>query len=208
MEKFLNYLGQLRIYSLADFILLLLAAHATNSELWGAILLHIGFLAYLEHCHAHSYRNRIPLAVPIVLGLTGLSLFSNPVGAGGFIVFSLLYSFKNKKYLGIFSPVARGLQFLFLIYGLTGSFTELAWLAFGALLVRNFLGDMRDVAKDRREGIMTLPVSLGFKRNWTHAHLAFLLLTTFAWWYIAGFSFVVLISLWVIEILTYKLTPR
>ncbi|MES2471099.1 MAG: hypothetical protein V4526_02630 [Patescibacteria group bacterium] len=207
MSILLNYLGQLRLYSLADLIILLLAIQATSKEFAGVILLHVGFLAFLESRHSHSYRRKVPNLVWIALGIAGIFLYGH-IEVIGFIVFSYLYAKKNKGMAGGFSFLSRGLQLFFLVAGITSFASMLPWVALGAFSVRNLLGDFRDVEKDTKEGMMTMPIVMGMKKGFRYAHLFATMLTTILWWSLGDLHISYLVGALIIEIVTYQWTPR
>ncbi|MDO8508773.1 MAG: hypothetical protein Q7S27_03760 [Nanoarchaeota archaeon] len=206
-NKLLDYIGQLRIYSLIDLILLLYAAGADREELIGGVLLHIGFLAFLESKHRHGYRENVPLWLCLLFIIPGLILYGH-IESIGFLAFSFLYALKNGGYFGIFAPLFRGMQYLFLVGGIMGYYTPLIWMIVGIVIVRNLLGDIRDAQKDRVEGLKTLPMILGLKKGFKYIHLAGVLATTLIAWNISDLSWIYLIAIWIIEISTYNLTRR
>ncbi|MFA6268804.1 MAG: hypothetical protein WCW13_03955 [archaeon] len=206
-QKIVAYLGIIRIYSLLDLILLLIAAGATNYTFAGAIILHLGFLAFLEHTHAHKYRIKIPLIISITLFVIGLIFYQKLEGIG-FIVFSIIYSNKNKTPYSKLSPFARGAQHLFLIGGISGFFSILPWIAFVLLTIRNFAGDLRDATKDRKEKMQTLPIELGVKKDYPYLHLVLLFTTTFIWIILTKINLLYLIPIWLIQLLSYTITKR
>ena len=208
MKNFLNYLGQLRLYSLADLILLLAVSGARQSELFGAVLLHVGFLAYLESRHGHSYRKSIVPYLWIVLGIAGILLYGHIIAAILFAGASYAYTLKTKKSFGIYSPFIRGMQYLFLIGGIAGFTAALPWIAFPLIVVRNLAGDFRDIEKDKNESMRTMPIALGFKKNIPHIHLISTLITSCIWWSFGSISVAYLLIVLLIEIATYDLTPR
>lgn len=204
--KIIKLVGVLRIYSLADLILLLLAAGATGVKLVGAICLWIGFLAYLESAHAHDYRINIPKSLACAIFPLGLLLF--PIIEGAiFIASSMLYAKKNRHFWGLASPIFRGLQTVVLIAALTGLRDGLPWLAGILIMVRNLLGDLRDVEEDRRQGMITWPIKFLLPQQ-RYLHLLMVLGTTALWWLFLELSIFWLASLWLAEVGTYFLTPR
>ena len=203
----LNYLGQLRLYSLLDLIVLLIATRATPVELIGAVLLHVGFLAYLESRHEHSYRKKVPKYLWVLLCLAGLILYSHIAGLF-YVLFSYLYTLKNRKSFAVLSPVMRGLQSYFLVAGISGYGSGLAFLAMVMMIIRNFCGDLRDVEKDGKENMKTLPVVMGLKKNIKYVHLIVTLVTTFVWFEYTNLSPYLLLPIFLIQILSYNLTPR
>lgn len=118
-KKILNIIGQIRLYSIIDLILFSLALKVDNPTIAGIILLHLGFLFYLESIHKHSNRIKIPQLIWIILIIAGIFYFNN-IAVIGFLVFSFLYSHKNKNYLGPYSPFFRGMQYYFLAAGVLG----------------------------------------------------------------------------------------
>lgn len=203
----LNYIGQLRIYSLVDLVILLFAVDANQSEFWGVILLHIGFLAYLESRHKHVYRKKLPEYFWLVLALVGLVLYGHLEGVA-FFVCSYLYTLKTEKYFATCSPLMRGLQYFFLIGGIIGYANKLTWIVLVAMFVRNLCGDFRDVVKDKKENLKTLPVVLRVEKDSKHIHLVALFATTLIFFQYTNFQFWLLIPIFLIQILTYRLTPR
>jgi 4-hydroxybenzoate polyprenyltransferase len=204
----LNYFGQLRIYSLIDFVVLLIAAQANVYQFAGVILMHIGFLAYLESKHSHSYRKSVPKYLWIFLTILGMALYGNYIFSILFVVCSILYTLKTKKYFAIFAPVMRALQYFFLIGGITGFHNYLPWIALLVIFVRNFAGDVRDVVKDTEEGMKTLPIVIGLKRDIKYIHLITMLMTTTIWWTFTEIPLYLLPIILISQILTYNLTAR
>ncbi len=206
MKTLLNYIGQIRFYSLADLVLLLVALGTGTNQFIGALILHIAFLAYLENKHAHSYRTKIPSWTPWFLAIIGLILYG---GIEGFlyILASFLYTRKAKG-LGVLSPLFRGLQSFFIIAGIVGYFNLITYVASALFILRNLIGDFRDIEKDRKEGMRTIPVILGLTKNIKHFHLIATIFTSTIWWSISSLSIIWLFVVILIEISTYNLTPR
>jgi len=202
-----NIFTQIRMYSLVDLMIFLVLLGANRIEFVGVIFLHISFLFYLEVVHKHSYRVYTPNIVWIILCILGI-IFYNHIAVSGFLVFSYLYTKKNLSSLGYYAPIFRGLQFYFLSSGIVGFFHPLSFISLVLITIRNFIGDLRDVSKDIKEGLKTLPIALGFKNGIKNLHLIALLLTTLLWWYSIGLSVIWLLMLYVIEIYTYNLTSR
>lgn len=203
---FLNYLGQLRIYSLIDLILMLVAARAGKYEFVGALLLHIAFLAYLERNHNHSYRNFVPSLVWIIFAVFGIYFFRH-IEVAGYILFSYLYTKKNKKGFGVLAPFFRAAQSFFIAAGIIG-YVSLTGIVFVLIFLRNFAGDLRDIEKDRKEKLLTLPIFLGMKKSIPGAHLFALLLTSAVWFSFINLEIYWLLIVFLIQIITYELTPR
>jgi 4-hydroxybenzoate polyprenyltransferase len=204
----LNYLGQLRIYSLIDYVVLLIASQANLYQFVGVILMHVGFLAYLESRHSHSYRKPVPKYLWIFLTILGMAFYGNYIFSILFVICSILYTLKTKKYFAIFAPVMRALQYFFLIGGITGFHSQLPWIALLVIFIRNFTGDVRDVVKDTGEGMKTLPIVIGLKRDIKYLHLITMLMTTTIWWTFTKIPLYFLPLILIIQILTYNLTAR
>ncbi|KKQ28477.1 MAG: hypothetical protein US41_C0003G0016 [Parcubacteria group bacterium GW2011_GWB1_37_13] len=207
MKIVLNYIGQLRIYSLVDLALLLVAVGATNEEFFGVFCLHIGFLAYLEGRHAHNGRVIVPKWTWAVFALVGM-LFYQKFEAILFLVGGYLYTKKNTVSWGILSPFFRGFQLFFLMAGICGYSVCLPLVALVVSFIRNLIGDWRDVGKDQQAGMKTLPILLGIEHDLKYGHLIAVTMSTTVWWSYTDLSFYVLFYAIVIEVATYNLTPR
>ncbi|MES3005811.1 MAG: hypothetical protein V4664_02595 [Patescibacteria group bacterium] len=203
----LNYFGQLRVYSLLDLCILLIATQATTYEFLGVILLHVAFLAYLETRHNHSYRKKVPEYLWIILSLIGLVLYGHTEGIL-FILCSYIYTLKTKKAFAGTSPILRGLQCFFLVGGIIGYENRLTWIVLIIFTIRNLCGDLRDVEKDKKEGLKTLPVILGLNKGVTYIHLVATFVTTFVWFQFTNLSLLFLIPILLVQLMTYRLTPR
>lgn len=207
LKLFLNYLGQVRIYSLIDLVLFLIAFHANTNQFVAIIILWLGFLALLESRHSHQYRAKVPAFISVLLFIIGLILLPHPE-AVAFILLSYLYTFKNKGWFAFISPVIRGAQNLVLIGYLAGFDTIYPYVAFVITVIRNTAGDLRDTIKDREDGMKTLPIVLGFKHDYKYVHLFALMGTSFYGWYLTGLPIWWLALVYIIQWLTYFLTPR
>ncbi|MES3006103.1 MAG: hypothetical protein V4664_04115 [Patescibacteria group bacterium] len=206
MKRFKNYLGQLRLYSLADLVLLLIALNADTAQFIGVLILHIAFLAYLENKHSHPYRAKVPRWVAYLLAIVGIFIFRKIEGLI-YLLFAFLYT-KKIKNLGFMSPLFRGLQNLFIIAAIIGYQSPIAYVASGLLLLRNLAGDFRDLEKDKTERMKTIPILIGMNRNIKHIHLIFTIFTSTVWWYLSPLSILWLLLIIVIQVCTYNLTPR
>ena len=82
------------------------------------------------------------------------------------------------------------------------------FLVWGLMSLRNLAGDVRDAGKDSSEKVLTLPVVFGLKKNIQFVYPVFLALTSITWVHIGGFSFLWLIPIFIIQGMTYHLTPR
>ena len=207
MNKLANYVGQLRIYSLVDLTLLLIASMASKYELTGALLLHISFIAYLESRHKHKYRLSIPNLVWIMLLIAG-TIFYKHIEVIPFVIFSFLYTSKNKKNLGAFAPLFRGLQLFFLIGGIAGYSSIITLISFPLTFIRNLAGDMRDIEKDKKEGMTTLPIILGMKKDIKYIHFIILIITSIVWWTFTSLSWIWIAGTIIVQAMTYNLTAR
>lgn len=205
----INYIGQLRVYSLADLLFLLIVAGAspTSTLLWGAVGLWVGFLDYLESSHQHQNRARVPEWFAWVTWSISVVMFLRIEGLV-FILLSIIYAKKKHGQWGLVAPFVRGLQTLMLIVPNTGYVAWLPWVAALAIGWRNKKGDERDVEEDRADGMQTWPVAMGQEHDEPFGHLLGLVATTWLWWLFSNFSAWVPIMLDVIEVSTYWWTPR
>ncbi|MFA5838649.1 MAG: hypothetical protein WC849_01795 [Candidatus Paceibacterota bacterium] len=208
-KKIVNFIGQFRTYSLLDLAVLLVAIKTPMLIFIGAILLHLGFIAFLENQHKHSYREQMPAWVWMVLTILGVVFYRN-AWMFGFILFGYLYTNKNKKNIGLFAPLIRGLQCMFLIAGITGFGSVFPLFVLVLMFVRNFLGDVRDVKKDKQENQKTLPILMKFNtnKNYKYIHLFGVIGTTIVWWLFSSTPAIFLFAVILLETLTYDLTSR
>ncbi|MFT7615504.1 MAG: hypothetical protein ACI8Y7_000318 [Candidatus Woesearchaeota archaeon] len=203
----LNVIGQLRLYSLADLILVLAALQTTSRIGLGVILLHISFLLYLELIHKDSGRSMLPKYSFAPFLIIGFWLVPH-IAILGYVVFSLFYILKKQWHFGAFSPLSRAVQHYFLFVPMIGLWNPLLVFVIPLIILRNFAGDLRDVVKDSHEGVQTLPVLLGIKKDYSYAHFVMLLVTTTVWWGLSDLSIWWLLGTYVVQLFTYDLTPR
>ena len=206
-SRLLNLFGQIRIYSLVDLVIFSLALGAGLFQVVGIILLHLGFLLFLEYTHKHEFRVAFPRYLWVVLFVAGI-IFYQSIAVIGFLVCSFLYVKKNLPKFGPYAPFLRGGQYYFLASGMVGFLNPLAFLAFVLATVRNFAGDLRDVVKDGKDGLKTLPVIFGLKRDFKYVHLLTLFCTSAIWIYLSGLPMSWLVFVFAIQIGSYNLTPR
>lgn len=204
---FKNLFGQIRVYSLVDLILFAIAIGSDKFQIASIILLHLGFLLFLESRHKHNFRVPLPKYLWAVLIIAGTFFYQN-IAVLGFLLASFLYVKKNSAKFGAYAPVARGLQGYFLAAGVAGFLNPLSFLAGALGAIRNFAGDLRDIVKDRGEGLKTLPIIFGLKKDFKQLHLLALFATTLVWWYLSGISGLWLVPVFLIQIGSYNLTPR
>jgi hypothetical protein len=207
--KTLNYLGQLRLYSLVDLILMLYSGGYRSFDMLGPVLIWVGFLSYLEARHKDTGRAVVPNWVAAIFGVTSLFLFGFWKGLL-FSLFSFVYTKKKLRYWGLVSPLCRGLQVLTIMGP-----SQLGWIAAGATALRNLAGDWRDVIQDRTEGRRRVPeglktwaVVLGVKTDWVFLHLFATMSTTFIWWHYARIGISWLLAIYLVQIASYWATPR
>lgn len=203
----MRYLGLLRLYSLADLILLLIALHAPLMSGLGIVVTWLSFLALLEARHKHSYRPHVSHWLWIV-GFTTASLLFPRWELAGFFVLSYIYTLKDTAFFGLFSPLVRGTQTTLIISSLTGYHSAWPWVGGVLILVRNFLGDIRDTKRDKREHVTTWATQLNLVTKARSIHLIAVLVTSAVWWSISQPSPWFLAAAWAIEIATYDLTAR
>lgn len=202
-----GFIQVLRVYSLVDLALLMYVLEASERQLIGVLCLWVSFLLLLEWGHQHQYRPTVRTWSWIALGTLGLVLLPK-LESVGFLLLGYLYTKKDCGYWAAIAPLIRGLQTVVLILAISASL-QLGLLAGVAITVRNLLGDVRDAGKDRTEGMKTIPVLLGLRRNVRHVHLVATYGTTafwafgfgdVSWWTVAG--------IWGVQSVTYHLTPR
>lgn len=206
MKIILNYIGQLRLYSLVDLVLLLYVLKVAPYQFIGIIFLHVAFLAYLEDKHAHSYRLKIPSIIYYLFGITGLVFFGKIEGLL-YVICSYFYTLKTKN-LGLLSPFLRGSQNFFITAAILGYSSSTPYLVGLVFFVRNLAGDFRDIEKDKKENIRTIPIILEIKKNFNYIHLITITLSSIVWWSLSAISVSWLILVILIEISSYNLTPR
>ena len=207
MKTFLNYLGQFRVYSLLDLIILLIAVQAAPQEFLGVIFLHLGFLVFLETRHSHPFRIKMPKGLWAFLTLFGIILYRHweiiP-----FLLLSFFYVEKTQKYFGYIAPFLRAFQYFFLFGGIIGYHHQIILIIPLVIFIRNFAGDLRDITKDRNDGLKTLPVVLGLKNNIKYIHLIAMLSTTLIWWSFTSLPIHFLLVVFLVQIFSYNITPR
>ncbi|MCI5108498.1 MAG: hypothetical protein MRY49_01475 [Candidatus Pacebacteria bacterium] len=203
-----NFLGTIRIYSLLDFVLLLFAIGLSNQKIIGFTILHLGFLFFLEYQHKHSYRGIHSPYLWITLFILGTLISGEYIVSILFIFFSFLYAQKNKSKWGLISPIIRGLQNYTIPAVILGWTSYMAIIVFFVFFVRNLCGDIRDSGKDGREGMHTIPLFLGLKRNVPYLHLFTVMLTSTLWWSLTELHIGILLTVLVLQILTYNITRR
>jgi len=207
-KKILNYIGQMRIYSLLDLIIFAFALTRDREFIVGIILLWIGFLLLLEGTHKDRMRSPINCFLWIVFLVPALFLL--PVGAPIlFMLFGYLYILKKRnKFFGTTSFLWRGLQNFSLAFLFN---PPLAALAFVLTAGRNLIGDLRDAGSDARDGVRTIPVRFGLKENqyWAfYGHMLAVVFTTAVWFHFSQLSFSLFWPIAFLEIVSYPLTPR
>jgi len=205
MGRFKNYVGQFRLYSLAELVLIMHVVGADAAHLAGAVLLWSGSNAALESMHEDKGREKMPKAAAILLCVVGLYFFGVWQGLP-FVVAGIVYAWKKQGWWGLVSPLVRGFQMftLLLPFWPLGAAVFMGFV----LAIRNYFGDRRDVEEDRSEGIITWPVYMGQEKDEPFGHLIATFATTLmwwgfghlSWWWAAGFVF--------FQTATYWLTPR
>lgn len=204
----LNYVGQLRIYSFLDLLVLATALTRDLYVISGIGFLWLSFLLYLESRHNDKPRllvNEYLWSIPFILALFMLP----PWVCLSFAIFSYLYTNKKSgKFFGATSPFWRASQNGVLALGLNPS---IAGLVFVLIFVRNLIGDFRDAKSDKQRGIETLPVLIGVQRNqvWAfYAHMLFVIATTIIWFHFSFLDIRLLLPIILLQFISYPLTPR
>ena len=207
-EAALNYLGQLRLYSYADLLLLLLALGASAAEIVQCSLLWFGFLIFLEWLHRDRGRLAWPWyawAAPWAAAAT-----LDPTAAlAPFFAVAIAYSHKKRfSLLAAVSPLLNGaIKGTLVVVIAPDEFAAIA-LVTAVTALRNLAGDFRDVVKDRTENVATLPVRLGLAKDMPVLYPLSLLATSILWTAVGSLSVWYLAGAIAIQAATYRLTPR
>ncbi|MCB0977694.1 MAG: hypothetical protein KDB02_09570 [Acidimicrobiales bacterium] len=206
--RLLNYIGQLRLYSAADLLLLLVAAGVGGAALVGALGLWFGFLVFLEW--THQDRGRLKWHWSVWASLWALAAVQ--VGALAWAAFAMVsWLYAQKKRLSWLSPaswiVNGGVKVALLLAAGVRSIPLLAgvWVVMAA---RNLAGDFRDVRKDGDDGVRSLPILLGVRQDVRWIYPLFLACSSFLWWWMADLPVAVLAVAYLTQMFTYGLTPR
>ncbi len=210
MSRVLNYLGQLRLYSYADLMLLLWALGAKTIGIITCSLLWFGFLIHLEWRHRDIGRNRWPWFAWIIPWIFAVAIMPS-LSQVLFFASAVAYSLKKRyKVLGLFSSIFNGgLKVLLLVIGVSSLINVIQIIGiFFVMTVRNILGDIRDSEKDAREGVCSLPVALRYQKSTPVVYPAALAASSLLWTIIGNLPIYALICAWLIEAATYRLTPR
>ena len=208
MKSYLNYFWQLRPYSYADLLLLLIACRADEREILSASCLWFGFLIHLEWRHKDVGRLRWPWFAWVLVWSVGLVL---QFRVSSFILlgFAILYSLKKRiKTIGPFSFVINGCIKGCLVATLASSSAMIIALVTVVMSIRNLAGDVRDAGKDSAEGVVSLPVLLGYRWNTGVVYPACLVATSVLWTVLGDLPWWLLASSLIIEWATYHRTPR
>lgn len=200
-------LGIVRPYSLVDLLFFLSLLPMPARERLGLVLLWIGFLFWCEAIH-NDREQGVHGWLVIACWLPGIC-FVPPLLALGFLALSVLYSLKIHSYLGILAPFVRGSQNFLIGAWYLGTTALISQLAFRLITCRNLVGDFRDLTKDGRRGLKTIPTVLNFQTAWpAWTHLGMVMLTTAVWWSLGQLGIGWLILAWLIQITSYHWTPR
>lgn len=208
LEFFLNYLWQLRPYSYADLVLLLIAFGADTRSVVSSSCLWFGFLIHLEWQHNDRGRLRWPWIAWVVPWIVGGALAVN-VYTLCFLTLSILYSLKKKyKILTRLSCFINGGIKASLVATLPGAIIAGVAIVFVVMTLRNLVGDVRDAAKDSAEGIQSLPVVFGYKKSTHLIYPCCLALTSTLWTVLGDLPWWALAVALLVEVSTYGRTPR
>ena len=185
-----------------------MACRADGREILGASCLWFGFLIHLEWQHKDAGRLRWPWFAWILAWAVGLVLLFR-VSSFIMLGFSILYSLKKRfKTIGVFSSVINGCIKASLVAALASSSAAIIALVMIIMSIRNLAGDMRDAGKDSAEGVVSLPVLLGYQRNTGFVYPACLVATSIFWAVLGGLPWWLLATVLIIEWATYHRIPR
>lgn len=208
MQSALNYLWQLRPYSYSDLVLLLLACGANGRQMVGISLLWFGFLIHLEWQHKDRGRLRWHWMAWIIPWMAAIYLIWEPIVVL-FFVFAILYSLKKRvSILSPFSFMVNGSIKAALVALIPGVGLSTILTVGIIMAIRNLIGDIRDAQKDYVEGVKSLPVVFGYKRDTAFVYPAFLIATSVLWTIRGAIPWWALTLAIVIQLGTYRLTPR
>ncbi|NUW37166.1 hypothetical protein HTZ77_38050 [Nonomuraea sp. SMC257] len=203
-----NYVGQLRIYSFVDLVLLLAALGAALPVAFGISLLWFGFLIHLEWRHRDAGRLLWPWYAWVIPWIAG-AIVLHSVWLLPFFVLAVAYALKKRwPSCAAVSPLLNGGLKVTLVLLIPGVPAALCVLVFVIMTMRNLIGDLRDAGKDAREGVQTIPVLLGYQRHTPWIYPAALALTSGIWVYLGGLPWWCWIGAVLIQAGTYRLTPR
>jgi 4-hydroxybenzoate polyprenyltransferase len=203
-----NYLGQLRAYSFADLILLLVALEAGPRIVFGVSLLWAGFLIHLEWRHRDRGRFRWHWSMWVVPWLAA-PLIVPSVWLIPFYASAVAYAYKKRfPPAAAVSPLVNGGLKTFLVLLTPAVTATAAALVLLLMSIRNLLGDVRDAEKDYAEGVRTLPVVAGYRRATPFVYPIGLMTTSAAWTVLGGLPWWALAVALAIQAGTYHLTPR
>lgn len=173
-----------------------------------ASLVWFGFLIHLEWRHRDRGRAYWSPAVWMCAWAVGLAL--NPsIGLAVAVLLSIAYSYKKRfRFVGRVSFLYNGLLKVALVAGMPGATPRDLLLVGSVMAVRNLAGDFRDVRKDRADGATTLPILLGLRDDVRWLYPTCLGATSLLWWSLGSLPISALLVAWLVELLTYRLTPR
>lgn len=206
-KTILNYIGQLRLYSYADLLLLFFWLDLSTKEIISCSLLWFGFLIYLETVHKDTGRSQWNIFAWIIPWLLAL-LIIQKWQIIFFFMAAILYTLKKKKNLGFISSVFNGLVKVGLIIFLPVANTYNILIIFTVMTFRNLMGDFRDIEKDNSEKMRTLPIILGFKNDIKFLYPSTLALSSALWFILGDVSIIFLVITWLVQLITYSWTPR
>lgn len=195
------------MYSYVDIVLMLVAFKADIITIISCSLLWFGFLIHLEWRHHDKGRLFWPAWAWIMLWILGIiihpSVFQIP-----FVITCVAYSLKKRyHWISLISWIINGSIKACLVAMIPAPLWGI-FLVGGLMCIRNLAGDIRDAGKDSIEKVSTLPVVLGLQKNIPYIYPVCLMVTSIVWIYIGKISFVWIIPVFFVQVLTYHLTPR
>ncbi len=207
-SKLLNYIGQLRVYSLLDFIIFGTALTRDIPAIIAMTSLWCSGILYLEYVHKDHLRLPVSFFAPLILFLASFMYlpFQIPLLCG---FFSFLYAKKkHNTFMGVTAPFWRAC-----INSILALFFKppLAPLVFALFFTRNLLADFRDTQCDKNQGSTTLPLILGFKKEYRwafYAHCLGVAVCTAIWFRYSFLDARLLMPILLMQVFIYPLTPR
>lgn len=221
-----NILGQARLYSLLDQLVVAAALTRDPRQVAGIVILHFSFLCYLEGQHKDQLRLAIPVWFWILPYAAAVWLLTDVAWAvGAYTVCSICYTLKKCGRWGLSASLWRGCQATIFALALR---PELAGLLVAYMVVRNLVGDIRDERSDREDGTLTVPVFLlsawwrfraidsasrYYRRSAVayiayYSHALMVVTTTLVFFGYGWLPDGLLLPIVLLELVSYPLTPR
>jgi hypothetical protein len=166
-----------------------------------------GFLVFLDFFHEDKGRRKWHWSVWGILWLVSLLILINWIVILFFLV-CFFYTLKKKWLLGYISPLTNGAIKTILACVVADIDLGQMSIIFITMTLRNLAGDVRDAGKDFEEGVYTIPIICGYKKNTNYIYPVFLILTSTLWVYLGNLPIYYLLIVFFVQRITYNWTPR